>query len=223
MMLLPPSRLRTPLTGDGLGVEGCQYTYSKYIKRVKELGYDDALYSAFINIMVRDQIGILESDDMNDSCKILRKLATQVEKKYLEIINQSAVMSHLQTVESQNFLYSKTIKSNKKQNNNSQVCFINILSQIPGVSTNSAAFIVDQYPSMSQLIQVYLALPDEKTREKLLKDIVIKSDSGNGRKLGPIVSARIYKYLFGITDLNENTNDNEEVIIETEVAAKKDQ
>ena len=192
-------------------IEGCQYTPQKYLKRISQLGYDNPLYSAFINIMVRDQIGMLESEDMNDTCLVLRKLIEQVEKKYLEIVGQSAVTPHLQTVAEQNFHYSKTIKSNKRQNVNPQVCLLNILSQIPGVSTNSAAFIIEQYPTMAALVQTYVTM-DESLRGKLLKDIVIKSDTGNGRKLGPIISDRIYKYLFGI-DAEEADVKGEEVAI----------
>jgi len=192
-------------------IEGCQITPSKYIKRLVDLRYlatkinhmdGESLYSAFINIMVRDQISILESDDTNDTCQILRKLVEQVEKKYLEIIGQCVVTPHLQTVEAQNFHYSKTIKSNKKHNVNPQVCFINILSQIPGVSPNSAAFIIEQYPTMAELMQAYIKV-EENARGKMLKEIVVKSDVGNGRKLGPIISNRVYQYLFGISEKEE--------------------
>ena len=44
-------------------IEGCHFQ-NRYLKRISQLGYDNHLYSAFINIMVRDQISILESDDM---------------------------------------------------------------------------------------------------------------------------------------------------------------
>jgi len=200
-------------------IEGCQY-FHQYVKNIGQLGYDSHLYSAFINIMVRDQISILESDDMEDTCRILKKLVEQVEKKYLEIIDQSVVTPHLQTVASSNFHYSKTIKSNKKQNVNPQVCFISILSQIPGVSVNFAAFIIEQYPTMSALIEAYLAIPVEADlRGKLLKDIMCKSDTGKARKLGPIISERIYKYLFGIVETEESDVVEDKVELMTVVAA----
>ena len=73
---------------------------------------------------------------------------------------------------------------------NTTVCFINQLHQIPGVSINMAQNIVDQYLSMSNLISKYNETED---KEGMLKDIKISN-----RKLGPVVSKRVYEYLFKI-------------------------
>ena len=91
--------------------------------------------------------------------------------------------------------YLETIKVAKKDNMNPKLCNILQLSQIPGVSKAMAETIIEKYGSISNLIGEYHKIGSDQDCEKEKKDI-LKNIQLTNRKLGPIVSARIYDYLF---------------------------
>jgi len=218
---------------EGCTINNVHFRRIQDLRRLKRVGHSgvsgEAAYSAFLNIQVRDNFHVLESNDLTDTCILLEKLISQVDKKYLEIIGESIVSSGLETVDESNYQYCQILKTcNKKGNINPQVCYINILGCIPGVSANMASFICNKYPTMTDLIMNYSRIvPElvaegeltteeknmidkenmrvEKLRWNLLKDIEVKSteNEGGSRKVGPIVSKRIYQYLFGIVDNEE--------------------
>ncbi len=160
----------------------------------------NALWSAFINIIVRDDIPIIETVSLLDTCKLLEKLIIQLEKKYEEIINCDGpcrVTGELENVEKHHYQYSSTIKNNKRLNMDPKMCFINQLALIPGLSVKIAVFIVNSYPSLSKLVESYQSL-EETDRERMLQSMEIKLSSQKTRKLGPVLSKRIYHYLFDI-------------------------
>jgi ERCC4-type nuclease len=217
---------------EGCTINNIHYRRIQDLRKLKRIGHSgvsgEAAYSAFLNIQVRDNFHVLESNDMADTAVLLERLLEQVDKKYTEIIGENNVSTVLDSIDSSNYQYCQILKTNKKDNINPQVCFINILVCIPGVSPNMASFICNKYPTMSDLIMNYLKIePDliaegtltveeqllidkenrriEKLRCNLLKDIEVKSteSEGGSRKIGPIVSKRVYQYLFGIVDNEE--------------------
>lgn len=230
--------IHAPPTRVAFIIEGCQLKSAGgavKVRRVKELRKSsmkgvlkynkiqgEALYSAIMNILIRDEISLIESDDLEDTCQILAKIHQQLTKKYSEIVGQLGVVSQLDQVETHNYHYAKSIKSVKKHNVNPQVCFIDQLQSIPGVSVNFATFIAEKYSNMNDLINSYhqIELKNQEllkefesqqkgggrkkkfkplTRNLMLENIQVTSDNGNTRKVGPIVSTRVYQYLFGMT------------------------
>ena len=91
--------------------------------------------------------------------------------------------------------YLECIKTKKKDNLTPNNCYILQLSQIPGVSTKIATMIVEKYPTINELLNSYNSIINVKEKELLLSPITI-----NNRKLGKVLSTRIYKYLFHIND-----------------------
>jgi len=252
--------IHTPPTRVAFIIEGCQLKTAKgtiKVQRVKELRKSsmkgvlkynkiqgEALYSAIMNILIRDEISLIESDDLEDTCQILAKIYQQLTKKYSEIVGH--MVPQLDQVETHNYHYAKSIKSIKKHNVNPQVCFIDQLQSIPGVSVNFAIFIAEKYFNMNDLINAYHQIDMKNqellkefeaqqkgggrkkkfkalTRELMLENIQVTSENGNSRKVGPIVSERVYQYLFGIngthaggdeppTDANETPADANELL-----------
>ena len=82
--------------------------------------------------------------------------------------------------------YENSVKINKKQNMNPQLCQITQLAQIPGLSVNSAKCVLEKYNSIKNIIKEYEKL-DENEGKLMLKDIECKSI-----KLGKVLSQRIY-------------------------------
>lgn len=135
-----------------------------------------AVHSAFINIIIRDNIPILESESMFDTCILLQKILTQCQKKYHEInLNQNNTNNPNK--------YVNVIKINKKDNITPNVCYINQLSQIPGVSINIAQNIAEKYPSFNDLINAF---------KECDKPTLMLS---NINKIGKILSQRIHTFI----------------------------
>lgn len=79
--------------------------------------------------------------------------------------------------------------------------FINMLSVIPGVSINIAKKISERYISMYNLIREYNNLDEEVLKEKMLSNLQLTLK----RKLGDVLSKKIYNSINTKTDLRENS------------------
>lgn len=138
----------------------------------------DLIYSCIINTMIRDNFKIIYSKNIEETYNYIIKITKKcVEFKGIltknEIINNN---------------YIDVIKSEKKKNMTKENCYMAMLKQIPGVSSNIAINISKEYDSFNKLIKAYEVV--ENNKELLLKDIVIGK-----RKLGNVLSKRIYDYL----------------------------
>ena len=89
--------------------------------------------------------------------------------------------------------YSSLIKVNKSSNVTPEVCQIVMLTQIPGVSHNFSKKILQEYGNIEKLI---CALKSHEKPEMLLADIKVTDK----RKLGKVLSNRIYNYLIIINN-----------------------
>ena len=95
--------------------------------------------------------------------------------------------------------YVDNIKIKKKDNNNPENCNIIMLCQIPGVSTKISKTICDKYTCISNLINEYNNNDTQKEKECLLKDLTFPINNDKTRKIGPVISKRVYEYLFSIS------------------------
>jgi hypothetical protein len=69
------------------------------------------------------------------------------------------------------------------------------LSSIHGCGSEAVTAIARVYPTLRSLHRAYEALPSDNERALLLKDLT--PDHGGGRRLGPVLSARIFRLLTG--------------------------
>lgn len=101
-----------------------------------------------------------------------------------------------------NLEYLSTIKLKKKDNLTPLNCNLLQLAQIPGMSLQNAQIIIDKYGSIANLIKSYYDINDidetkiEDKRIKMLIDLEISISNGKKRKLGKVLSERIYQYFF---------------------------
>tara|TARA_B110001469_G_C9634441_1_gene317793 strand:- start:1669 stop:2433 length:765 start_codon:yes stop_codon:yes gene_type:complete len=159
---------------------------SKFFKNSKSIT-DGAL----LNMAFRDNITIIRTKDINDTCNMLYLLGKKIIKnpEFFSVESSSSNTSSIS--------YLDTVKVAKKDNMTPSLCNIIQLSQIPGVSKVMAQTIIEKYGSISNLICEYQNFDSgesnekENEKENLLKNIQLKS-----RKLGPTLSKRIYNYLF---------------------------
>ena len=92
--------------------------------------------------------------------------------------------------------YVDNIKIKKKENNNPENCSIIMLCQIPGVSTKISKTVFSKYTNISNLVIEYNKLLEVKDKEQLLKDLSFEINNDKTRKIGPVISKRIFEYLF---------------------------
>jgi crossover junction endonuclease MUS81 len=148
----------------------------------------DIVYSCIINMMIRDNLKIIFSKNIEETYNYLLKLSKKcIEFKDILIKNTSSEQSQPES----NKEYIEVIKSEKKKNMTKDTCYMAMLKQIPGVSANSAKAIFKNYNSMNELIKAYDLLENENDKKLLLTDIIIGK-----RKLGKVLSEKIFNILF---------------------------
>lgn len=137
---------------------------------------------AIINMTFRDNIKIIFSKNLIETSEYIRMLKKKIEKTpefFIKIQEEKSETSYLDTV-----------KVAKKDNMTPKLCNIVQLSQIPGVSKQTAETIINKYGSLTNLITEYNKLDKDKAIP-MLKEIKLAN-----RKVGPVLSKRIYEYLF---------------------------
>ena len=154
--------------------EGCQIYYL-IEGNIFNSSKSDIIYSCIINTMIRDNMKIIFSKNIEETYIYINKILKK-SIEFKDILNNK--------IEIKND-YINVIKCEKKKNMNKDTCYMAMLKQIPGISSNMVKFIFEKYPTINLLIKEY-----EKSDELLLQDIVIGK-----RKLGKVLSKRIYDYL----------------------------
>lgn len=162
--------------------------YDKDLNKIYNKTFDKEKFKGcLINTMVRDNINIYLTKNMEESAIFIKDISKRLPKYVNKLVGE--MDNKFININNEDFTYSNSLKVKKKDNITPQVCFINQLRQISGVSILIAQKIVDEYLSMSNLICKYNECED---KENMLRDIKI-----NNRKIGPVLSKRIYYYLFG--------------------------
>jgi len=96
-----------------------------------------------------------------------------------------------------NNTYLNSIKKCKKDNITPKLWNQISLTNIPGVSTTIATKISEKYPTLKKLFKSYDECESDDKRFNLLSEIMLTNDSGKStRRLGNIISKRVYEYLY---------------------------
>tara|TARA_B110001452_G_C15203073_1_gene417430 strand:- start:318 stop:1001 length:684 start_codon:yes stop_codon:yes gene_type:complete len=132
-----------------------------------------ALLGSIINMSFRDNIKVINSNNINDTYDII----LQIQKKYND--------GKFKKIETTKENYISAIKTNKKENMSKELCNIIQLATIPGVSQNISKIIMEKYGSLNNLIEEY-----KKTDNLLLVNISLGK-----RKIGKVLSMKICDYL----------------------------
>ena len=156
--------------------------------RVDNLKYDEkVVFGSITNMIFRDNIKLINTGNIKQSYDLILNL----KKKFIEGTFEAK----------QNLNYNEFIKLNKKENITNELFNIQVLSNIPGVSIKMAEVILQEVKSVKELIIKYNksvielekdCINFEKENEELLKDIKYSEK----RKVGKIISKRIYDFLY---------------------------
>lgn len=93
-------------------------------------------------------------------------------------------------------IYLASIKKNKKENMTPQLWNINCLCGIPGVSNAIAVKIAEHYPTIRKLLDAYNILETLDEKESLLSQITLCETDKQKRRIGNVISKRIYDYFY---------------------------
>jgi ERCC4-type nuclease len=149
---------------------------------------------AILNTTLRDKIRVIQTKNLTETCYTLEKIYKKISMNPLWFYNNIS-----NTIQSSLSEYSTTIKTKKKDNLTPYVCQIIQLAQIPGVSNTISKLILEHYKSLSNLIINY-SMDTNNNNELKLSNLIIITRTGKPRKLGKILSERIYNYLMNPTN-----------------------
>ena len=138
--------------------------------------------SSFISLLIRDNIKLYQTDDLNGSIEFILRIYKRLNEKPENLLTINA--------DDMKKEYSQCIKLKKKDNLTPEVCYISQLSQIPGISNNIAFHISKKYNSMAILCQSYNENP------QLLEKFEYEISNEKKRKIGKKNNENIYNFLF---------------------------
>ena len=147
----------------------------------------DILMGAMTNIQFRDGIKVFRVKNIQETIffidKLINKLKKEDGRKYVSFLMEGGSGEVKEN-------YIDSIQISKKANMNKEVFNSIVLSQIPGVSKNISKIIIKKFGSLKNLINEY-----EDKGSLLLKDIELEIKNGKKRKIGKVISNRIFDYL----------------------------
>ena len=180
------------------------------------------LYGSIISSMFRDKLPLIRTLSLNETLDIIIRLYERMNKnindfftlKTLITINttpehniqnnsNSTILSNtnsnstlLSTTLNDNNLYLQSIKKNKKENITPKLWNQMILTNIPGISNTIAIKINEVYPTIHSLLKAYNNCINDDARITLLANIILTNTEKQTRRIGNVISKRIYDYLY---------------------------
>lgn len=156
------------------------------------------LQGSIINTMLRDDYKVYRTKDPRDTFFFLSRLINKVindKNKLLDLTTESMEPKNLPPPKPQKE-YSELVSLSKKSQLTPETFNKVILLQISGVSMRYVTEINKHYPTIKDLILKYESLESIEKREDLLSQIFIETTTGKKRKIGFIMSKRIYDFFY---------------------------
>ena len=136
------------------------------------------LLSAIVSTMLRDDFYVMTTQGFDGTVAFIERTYDKWPSYKLQIENKKA---------DPQLHYLKHIKVSKKDNQTPDTWYLQSLSNVPGVSLKKAKYIQGKYSTFRELIEAFESMENP---EILLKDVQCGS-----RKLGKVVSKRIYQFV----------------------------
>jgi crossover junction endonuclease MUS81 len=155
-----------------------------------------SIYGAIQHMIYRDKINVYRTLNLLETLEWIYELYDRIVKNpeqwdiYMNE-NSNIIIPNDKILDP--IIYSKGKKSD---NITSSIAYKNMLNQVPGCSSQTSEAISIIYPNMMYLCNAYNNLEDICLREKLLLNIKIKNKDKE-RKVGPVMSKKIYNYMYG--------------------------
>ena len=145
------------------------------------------LQGSILNTMFRDGLQVYRTENIKETIYFVERLMDKVLK------DKKCVSNLVEEIPETKLDYVDTKVLSKKKCLTPKVYNQLVLMQIPGVSKIFVETIMEKYSSIKKIINEYNNLIEEKERENLLTELELK---GKKRKIGKVISKRIYEFLF---------------------------
>ena len=161
---------------------------------------EKTLKSVIINTMIRDNIHIHLTKNIEGTLEFIENIILQISKYYDDLKDE--IINNVIKTSSNEF----SIQKIKKDNLTPEICFRNMIAQINGVSTGMATVFMDKYKNMDNFINK-LKEEGENDSKKMIK--ILGDEKYGSRRIGTKVGERLYINIFGSSEINEkNINEN---------------
>lgn len=147
--------------------------------------------SVIINTMLRDNMHIHITHNMNDTIQFIENIILQLPKYYDEL-HKEIILG-----EEKEYNAQYNCSTTKKENITSNICFRNMLAQIPGVSTTIANVYVDKYNNMENFIETLNHLSN-KNKHELILLLANEKFGKTNRRIGEKLGEKIFNNIFHI-------------------------
>jgi ERCC4-type nuclease len=157
----------------------------------------NTLNSVIINTMLRDNIHIHISSDKNSTIEFIENIILNL-PKYYEDLQKEIIHGEVKSFDNEGSCH-----TGKKDNLTPQICFRNMLCQIPNVSIGIATVFAAKYGSMDGMITSlkYGEVNGENVnKEHILAKIANEKYGKNNRRIGDKTGEKIYNFLFGVIE-----------------------
>ena len=159
----------------------------------------NTLQGAIHNTMFRDGIKVYRTLDIGETCFSIERFLDKFLKDGTKNLGQLLDME----IHKPNLNYIDVKKVKKKNNLTPEVFNKLVLLQIPGVSQNMVDKIFTEYQSIKHILESYRKLDEleideaKKLKQKYLMLSKLEIDIANQkkRKIGKVISQRIYEFL----------------------------
>jgi len=145
--------------------------------------------SVIINTMIRDNIHIHISKNINETVEFIENIILQIPKYYSDLQNE-IILEQPKTFQNE-----YNCSTTKKENITQKICFRNMLSQIPGISNSIASVFVEKYGNMENFINT-VKTNGNNDKKSIIKLIGSEQHGKNNRKVGDKTGEKIYLFLF---------------------------
>jgi len=169
---------------------------------------EKTLHSVIVNTMIRDNIHIHLTKNIEGTIQFIENIILQLSKYYNDLKDE--IINNVIKTSSNEF----SIQKIKKDNLTPEICFRNMIAQINGVSTGMATVFMNKYKNMDNFINK-LKEEGENDRNKMIK--ILGDEKYGTRRIGSKVGERLYINIFGDC---ENDNIKEKNIKEKNIEEK---
>jgi ERCC4-type nuclease len=157
------------------------------------------IHGAIISMNLRDNIRVIRTWDIAETFNFIHRVVQRINKDPSEFVKVFADNPDAPS-SAEDASYLSSIKSKKNANITPKICQCLALAGVPGISTKTAEIIINQYGSLTGLLDAYKVIDQDnidKTDEErtLMKELMLAEVSNGSRKLGGIVSKRLYDFL----------------------------
>ena len=157
------------------------------------------LQGSIINTMFRDDYKVYRTRDPKDTVFFLSRLISKVvndKGKLLDLTQSMTPMNLPPPQPKKKKEYSELVSLSKKSQLTPETFNKVVLLQISGLSMRYVTEIQKYYPTIKDLILKYESIDTQEKKEDLLSQIEIDTSTGKKRKIGFIMSKRIYDYFY---------------------------